>query len=106
MNHIIVDTDIFNAEEYENKIVNIFLKFSRGDAAIKEAVATKAAIKKLLSKIDKLYLRQSINILKALKNLSSDSSTLDNLFDAGILPKLIKFINIYKNDEKVIQKLK
>ncbi|ORX54202.1 Pkinase-domain-containing protein [Piromyces finnis] len=100
MNNIIVDNDIFDAEEYENKIVNIFLKFSRGDAAIKEAVATKEAIESLLKEIDKLYLRQSINILKALKNLSSDSSTLDNLFNAGIIPKLIDFINIYKNDEK------
>jgi len=101
MNNIIVDDDIFDAEEYENKIVNIFLKFSRGDAAIKEAVATKEAIESLLKEIDKLYLRQSINILKALKNLSSDSSTLDNLFNAGIIPKLINFINIYKDDEKV-----
>ena len=48
-----------------------------------------------------MNLRQSINILKALKNLSSDSSTLETLFNAGIIPKLIGFINKYKNDEKV-----
>ncbi|ORX81745.1 Pkinase-domain-containing protein [Anaeromyces robustus] len=105
LNHIILDKDIFDAEEYENKIVNIFLKFSRGDAAIKEAVATKEAIRCLLKEIDKLCLRQSINILKGLKNLSSDSSTLDNLFNAGIIPKLIKFINTYKDDEKQYQEI-
>lgn len=44
LNNIILDDEIFDAEEYENKIVNIFLKFSRGDATIKEAVTTKEAI--------------------------------------------------------------
>jgi len=44
MNNIIVDDEIFDAEEYENKIVNIYLKFSRGDATIKEAVTTKEAV--------------------------------------------------------------
>jgi len=105
LNNIILDDEIFDAEEYENKIVNIFLKFSRGDATIKEAVTTKEAIECLLREIDKLYLRQSINILKALKNLSSDSSTLETLFNAGIIPKLINFINKYKNNEKQYQEI-
>ncbi|KAG4105456.1 hypothetical protein H8356DRAFT_1027706 [Neocallimastix lanati (nom. inval.)] len=105
MNNIIVDDEIFDAEEYENKIVNIYLKFSRGDATIKEAVTTKEAVESLLKEIEKLNLRQSINILKALKNLSSDSSTLETLFNAGIIPKLIGFINKYKNDEKQYQEI-
>jgi len=61
MNNIIVDDEIFDAEEYENKIVNIYLKFSRGDATIKEAVTTKEAVE---SKKKKKNLKLKIRLIK------------------------------------------
>jgi len=78
--------------EYIKRIVTIFLWFSASDVVVKQHMSEQKIIERLLQVIDTLEPTLLVSMLKAIKNVSMDPMTLDNLAQAGTIQKLIKFL--------------
>ncbi|KAF0488206.1 kinase-like protein [Gigaspora margarita] len=79
LHNVIMDDDP-SANTYVCRIVNIFLMFSRGDAYVKEFMATRTRIvTRIFEDLYKLPSHLIVTVLKCVKNISMNSSTLDAL---------------------------
>ena len=97
--------------EYCQKILNIFLLFSQSDTTVKRNFADPPIIHgifkinvELLKMMDYIPSHLQVIVLKVIKNLSMDSSNLDNLEKAGCVEKLCRLLGNdsgpYVNDIK------
>ncbi|KXS19348.1 hypothetical protein M427DRAFT_143501, partial [Gonapodya prolifera JEL478] len=81
------------AAQYVPKIVNVFLMFSQADNNVKETFASDTMLKSVIDEMDHLTPSLCIAILKALKNVSMSSSSLSALHRAGVIPRLLYFLD-------------
>ncbi|KAK6509963.1 hypothetical protein TWF481_004678 [Arthrobotrys musiformis] len=80
-------------EIYCDKIVNLFYLFSQAENQVKEAIADRVTLKRILKDLPILPLTCQITFLKFLKNLSMLSTTLDILQNANAIEVLIEMLS-------------
>ncbi|KAK6517241.1 hypothetical protein TWF281_003905 [Arthrobotrys megalospora] len=90
-------------ENYCDKIVNLFYLFSQAENQVKEAIADRMTLKRILKDLRDLPLTCQITFLKFLKNLSMLSTTLEILQNANAIEVLIEMLseNTHKPQFKV-----
>ncbi|EPS43216.1 hypothetical protein H072_2794 [Dactylellina haptotyla CBS 200.50] len=79
-------------ESYCDKIVNLFFLFSQAENQVKEVIADRMTLKRLLKDLYDLPLACQITILKFVKNLSMLSTTLDILQNANAIEILTEML--------------
>ncbi|KAI9142655.1 hypothetical protein BKA69DRAFT_1065643 [Paraphysoderma sedebokerense] len=79
--------------EYLPKIVNLFLIFSQGDEYVRGCLCQWSVLKVLLDELDYLNTLQIVVVLKCIKHISMDSSTLETLQKAGTIQKLVGLLD-------------
>ncbi|CAG8611906.1 10892_t:CDS:2, partial [Dentiscutata erythropus] len=93
LHHVISDKDP-SAGVYVERIVNIFLMFSQGDAYVKEVMATRTRIvTKIFDNLDKLPPNLIVAMLKCIKNISMNSNTLEALQKAKAIQVLTAILD-------------
>ncbi|CAG8571445.1 10424_t:CDS:2, partial [Dentiscutata heterogama] len=93
LHHVISDKDP-SAGVYVERIVNIFLMFSQGDAYVKEVMATRTRIvTKIFDNLDKLSPNLTVAMLKCIKNISMNSNTLEALQKAKAIQVLTAILD-------------
>ncbi|KAK6517240.1 hypothetical protein TWF281_003905 [Arthrobotrys megalospora] len=80
-------------ENYCDKIVNLFYLFSQAENQVKEAIADRMTLKRILKDLRDLPLTCQITFLKFLKNLSMLSTTLEILQNANAIEVLIEMLS-------------
>ncbi|KAK6339114.1 hypothetical protein TWF696_009897 [Orbilia brochopaga] len=85
-------------ESYCDKIVNLFFLFSQAENQVKEAIADRITLKRILKDLHELPIASQITMLKFVKNLSMLSTTLDILQNANAIEVLTEMLseNVYK----------
>ncbi|EWC45711.1 hypothetical protein DRE_05048 [Drechslerella stenobrocha 248] len=85
-------------ENYCDKIVNLFFLFSQAENQVKEAIADRMTLKRILKDLHELPLACQIAMLKFVKNLSMLSTTLDILQNANAIEILTEMLseNVHK----------
>lgn len=99
------DTVSENAPEYVLKIAQILHLFSEGDKVVKLHFARPAVIESMLKALPSLPQDILILLLKSIRNISMDSTTLDLLESAGAIPALIPFLDskqVSENQHQVL----
>ncbi|RKF62358.1 Cytokinesis protein sepH [Erysiphe neolycopersici] len=81
------------SELVEGRIVNIFYLFSQAENYVKEVVADRVVIKRVLKDLSRMTPVHQITMLKFIKNLSMLSTTLDNLHAANAIELLIDLLS-------------
>ncbi|KAI6248028.1 Cytokinesis protein sepH [Erysiphe necator] len=81
------------SELVEGRIVNIFFLFSQAENYVKEVVADRVVIKRVLKDLSRMTPVHQITMLKFIKNLSMLSTTLDNLHAANAIELLIDLLS-------------
>ncbi|KAG9240832.1 cell division control protein-like protein 15 [Calycina marina] len=81
------------SELIEGRIVNIFYLFSQAENYVKEVVADRVVLKRVLKNLKRMTAAHQITMLKFIKNLSMLSTTLDNLHSANAIELLIDLLN-------------
>ncbi|KAK6535103.1 hypothetical protein TWF694_001589 [Orbilia ellipsospora] len=79
-------------ENYCEKIVNLFFLFSQAENQVKEAIADRMTLKRILKDLHVLPLTCQITMLKFAKNLSMLSTTLDILQNANAIEILTEML--------------
>ncbi|CAG8468661.1 1497_t:CDS:2 [Scutellospora calospora] len=93
LHHVILDKDPA-ASVYVDRIVNIFLMFSQGDAYVKEVMATRTRIvSRIFDNLDKLPPNLAVMMLKCIKNISMNSNTLEALQKAKAIQVLTAILD-------------
>ncbi|CAG8554677.1 29355_t:CDS:2 [Gigaspora margarita] len=93
LHHVISDKDP-SACVYVERIVNIFLMFSQGDAYVKEVMATRTRIvTRIFDNLDKLSPNLTVAMLKCVKNISMNSNTLEALQRAKAIQVLTAILD-------------
>ena len=82
-----------SAELVEGRIVNIFLLFSQAENHVKESVADRMVLKRVLKDLKSMSPQHLITMLKFVKNLSMLSTTLDALQNSNAIEALIDLLN-------------
>jgi serine/threonine protein kinase len=77
------------AADYVRKIAHIMLLFSQGDHVVRRHFAAPAVLEEVVKVLPHLRHDSLVLVLKAIRNLVIDESTLDELEDAGAIPALI-----------------
>ncbi|KAF3907335.1 hypothetical protein ABW20_dc0103627 [Dactylellina cionopaga] len=80
-------------ESYCDKIVNLFFLFSQAENQVKEAIADRMTLKRILKDLYDLPLLCQITLLKFVKNLSMLSTTLDMLQNANAIEVLTEMLS-------------
>ncbi|KAF3924323.1 Myosin-IIIB [Orbilia brochopaga] len=90
-------------ESYCDKIVNLFFLFSQAENQVKEAIADRITLKRVLKDLHELPIASQITMLKFVKNLSMLSTTLDILQNANAIEVLTEMLseNVHKPQYKV-----
>ncbi|ORX91461.1 hypothetical protein K493DRAFT_50780 [Basidiobolus meristosporus CBS 931.73] len=78
LHHTLMDDDPL-ALKYLTKVANIFLIFSQADNNIRELMATRHVLKRILNELMNLPPDLFLKMLKCVKNISMNSSTLETL---------------------------
>jgi hypothetical protein len=81
------------SELIEGRIVNIFYLFSQAENYVKEVVADRVVLKRVLKNLKRMTPAHQITMLKFIKNLSMLSTTLDSLHSANAIELLIDLLN-------------
>ncbi|KAH9223611.1 cell division control protein-like protein 15 [Leptodontidium sp. 2 PMI_412] len=81
------------SELVEGRIVNIFYLFSQAENYVKEVVADRVVLKRVLKDLRRMTPVHQITMLKFIKNLSMLSTTLDSLHSANAIELLIDLLN-------------
>ncbi|KAF2720777.1 hypothetical protein K431DRAFT_313069 [Polychaeton citri CBS 116435] len=81
------------AELIEGRIVNIFLLFSQAENHVKETVADRMVLKRVLKDLRRMSPAHQITMLKFIKNLSMLQSTLDALQNSNAIEVLTDLLN-------------
>lgn len=76
------------AEVFEGRIVNIFLLFSQAENHVKETVADRMVLKRVLKDLRRMRPQHQITMLKFIKNLSMLATTLDALQNSNAIEVL------------------
>ncbi|KAK5138384.1 hypothetical protein LTR08_003445 [Meristemomyces frigidus] len=76
------------AEVFEGRIVNIFLLFSQAENYVKETVADRMVLKRVLKDLRRMSPQHQITMLKFIKNLSMLATTLDALQNSNAIEVL------------------
>ncbi|CAG8761847.1 4502_t:CDS:2, partial [Racocetra fulgida] len=93
LHHVILDKDPA-AGVYVERIVNILLMFSQGDAYVKEVMATRTRIvTRIFDSLDKLPQNLIVAMLKCIKNISMNSNTLEALQRAKAIQVLTTILD-------------
>ncbi|KAI1332787.1 hypothetical protein F5Y16DRAFT_407412 [Xylariaceae sp. FL0255] len=92
--HRVLDEDVETelAELIEGRIVNIFYLFSQAENYVKEVVADRQVLKRVLKDLRLMTPAHQITMLKFIKNLSMLSTTLDTLHSADAIDLLIELL--------------
>ncbi|KAK5105826.1 hypothetical protein LTR62_002106 [Meristemomyces frigidus] len=77
-----------NAQVSEGRIVNIFLLFSQAENHVKETVADRMVLKRVLKDLKRMTPAHQITMLKFIKNLSMLATTLDALQNSNAIEVL------------------
>ncbi|KAF3204379.1 hypothetical protein TWF106_001558 [Orbilia oligospora] len=80
-------------EIYCEKIVNLFYLFSQAENQVKEVIADRVTLKRIMKDLPDLPLTCQIAFLKFVKNLSMLSTTLDILQNANAIEVLIEMLS-------------
>ncbi|KAI9866224.1 MAG: hypothetical protein M1830_006004 [Pleopsidium flavum] len=80
------------AELCEGRIANIFLLFSQAENHVKELVADRTVLYRVLRDLRRMSPPHQITMLKFIKNLSMLSTTLDSLQNANAIDTLIALL--------------
>jgi serine/threonine protein kinase len=80
------------ARVVESRIVNIFLLFSQAENHVKETVADRMVLKRVLKDLRRMSPMCQITMLKFIKNLSMLATTLDALQNSNAIEVLTDFL--------------
>ncbi|CAG8982195.1 hypothetical protein HYALB_00003631 [Hymenoscyphus albidus] len=89
----VLDEDDGLSELIEGRIVNIFYLFSQAENYVKEVVADRVVLKRVLKDLCRMTPAHQITMLKFIKNLSMLSTTLDSLHAANAIELLIDLLS-------------
>lgn len=81
------------AELVEGRIVNIFLLFSQAENHVKETVADRMVLKRVLKDLRRMSPAHQVTMLKFIKNLSMLATTLDALQNSNAIEVLTDLLN-------------
>lgn len=81
------------AELVEGRIVNIFLLFSQAENHVKEMVADRMVLKRVLKDLRRMSPSHQVTMLKFIKNLSMLATTLDALQNSNAIEVLTDLLN-------------
>ena len=85
------------AELVEGRIVNIFLLFSQAENHVKETVADRMVLKRVLKDLRRMCPQHQITMLKFIKNLSMLATTLDALQNSNAIEVLTDLLGASMN---------
>ncbi|KAF2466940.1 uncharacterized protein BDR25DRAFT_292636 [Lindgomyces ingoldianus] len=88
----VVDEEGELAELIEGRIVNIFLIFSQAESHVKDLVADRMILKRVLKDLRKMEPNHQVTMLKFIKNLSMLSSTHEALQNSNAIDVLIELL--------------
>ncbi|KAF2002603.1 hypothetical protein P154DRAFT_130498 [Amniculicola lignicola CBS 123094] len=91
LNRVVDETDEL-AELIEGRIVNIFLIFSQAESHVKDLVADRMILKRVLKDLRKMAPTHQVTMLKFIKNLSMLSSTHEALQNSNAIDILIELL--------------
>lgn len=89
----VLDEDDELSQLIEGRIVNIFYLFSQAENYVKEVVADRVVLKRVLKDLKRMTPVHQITMLKFIKNLSMLSTTLDSLHGANAIELLIDLLS-------------
>ncbi|RDL38065.1 Cell division control protein-like protein 15 [Venustampulla echinocandica] len=89
----VLDEEDELSELVEGRIVNIFYLFSQAENYVKEVVADRVVLKRVLKDLRRMSPSHQITMLKFIKNLSMLSTTLDSLHAANAIELLIDLLS-------------
>ncbi|KAE8453022.1 hypothetical protein EG329_012209 [Mollisiaceae sp. DMI_Dod_QoI] len=89
----VLDEEDELSELIEGRIVNIFYLFSQAENYVKEVVADRVVLKRVLKDLRRMTPAHQITMLKFIKNLSMLSTTLDSLHAANAIELLIDLLS-------------
>ncbi|KAF1986657.1 hypothetical protein K402DRAFT_463567 [Aulographum hederae CBS 113979] len=81
------------AEQIEGQIVNIFLLFSQAENYVKETIADRMVLKRVLKDLRRMSPSHQITMLKFIKNLSMLATTHDSLQNSNAIEVLTELLN-------------
>ena len=81
------------AELVEGRIVNIFFLFSQAENHVKESVADRMVLKRVLKDLRRMSPNHQITMLKFIKNLSMLATTLDALQNSNAIEVLTDLLS-------------
>lgn len=81
------------AQLVEGRIVNIFLLFSQAENHVKETIADRMVLKRVLKDLRRMSPTHQITMLKFVKNLSMLASTLEPLQNSNAIEVLTDLLN-------------
>ena len=82
-----------SASDYTKKVADIVHLFSQGDAVVKAALAEEQVQREIMRTLPGLSPDNMILILKSVRNISMDPSTLDSMEKAGAINVLIPLMD-------------
>ncbi|KAF9117186.1 hypothetical protein BGX27_000035 [Mortierella sp. AM989] len=77
---------------YTEKIVQVFLIFSQGDFPVKELLAERKIVHRMLNSLQSLPPNLCVMMLKCIKNVSLNFNTLDELQNASAIHTLVQVL--------------
>ncbi|KAF2704882.1 hypothetical protein K504DRAFT_441508 [Pleomassaria siparia CBS 279.74] len=96
LNRVVDETDELS-ELIEGRIVNIFLIFSQAESHVKDLVADRMILKRVLKDLRKMSPNHQVTMLKFIKNLSMLSSTHEALQNSNAIDILIELLKTSRN---------
>lgn len=97
----VLDEDDKLSELVEGRIVNIFYLFSQAENYVKEVVADRVVLKRVLKDLRRMSPAHQITMLKFIKNLSMLSTTLDSLHAANAIELLIDLLGANMKQDSI-----
>ena len=88
LNRVLDEDDRELAEIVEGRVVNIFLLFSQAENHVKELIADRMVLKRVLKDLRRMRPANQVVMLKFIKNLSMLSTTLDALQNSNAIEVL------------------
>ncbi|KJE97969.1 serine/threonine-protein kinase ppk11 [Capsaspora owczarzaki ATCC 30864] len=79
---------------YANYIGDLFLLFSHADALVKAELAAVDLLKDLIALFSDMPPELLLKFIKTVKNLTYEPQTLSCLMEAGVIPKLIRILEL------------
>ncbi|KAF9362321.1 hypothetical protein BGX34_006409 [Mortierella sp. NVP85] len=77
---------------YTEKIVQVMLIFSQGDPAVKELLATRTIVHRMLNSLQSLPVNLCVMMLKCIRNISMSTKALDVLHHASAIHTLVQVL--------------